>query len=67
MDDTLRHDIPQVSEEDNEVFVAPLSGEEVKMQSSIWNITRHLVRMAFQLNFTNFLGSGEAGFDEPLL
>jgi hypothetical protein len=31
MDETLRHDIPQVLVEENEVFVAPLSGEEVKM------------------------------------
>ena len=31
MDETLRHDIPQVSEEENEVLVAPFSEEEVKM------------------------------------
>jgi hypothetical protein len=31
MNDALRHDIPQVSEEENEVLVAPFSEEEVKM------------------------------------
>ena len=31
MDKTLRHDIPQVSEEENKVLVAPFSEEEVKM------------------------------------
>jgi len=31
MDETLRHDIPQVSEELNEVLVAPFNEEEVKM------------------------------------
>ena len=31
MDETLRYDIPQVSEEENEVFMAPFSEEEVKM------------------------------------
>ena len=31
MDETLRHDIPQVSEEENEVLVAPFSEEEVKL------------------------------------
>jgi hypothetical protein len=30
LDETLRHDIPQVSEEENEVLVAPFSEEEVK-------------------------------------
>jgi hypothetical protein len=29
MDETLRHDIPQVSEEENEVLTAPFSEEEV--------------------------------------
>jgi hypothetical protein len=36
MDETLRHDIPQVSEEENEVLVAPFSGEEVKL--AVFNI-----------------------------
>ena len=31
MDETLRHDVPQVSEEENEVLVAPFSEEEVKL------------------------------------
>jgi len=31
MDKNLRHDIPQVSEEENKVLVAPFSEEEVKM------------------------------------
>ena len=31
LDETLRNDIPQVSEEENEVLVAPFSEEEVKM------------------------------------
>ena len=31
MDETLRHDIPQVLEEENEVLMAPFSEEEVKM------------------------------------
>jgi hypothetical protein len=31
LDETLRHDIPQVSEEENELLVAPFSEEEVKM------------------------------------
>jgi hypothetical protein len=31
MNKALRHDIPQVSEEENEVLVAPFSEEEVKM------------------------------------
>ena len=31
MDETLRYDIPQVSEEENEVLMAPFSGEEIKM------------------------------------
>ena len=31
MDETLRHDIPQVSVEENEVLVAPFSEEEVKV------------------------------------
>ena len=31
MDETLRYDIPQVSEEENEVLTAPFSVEEVKM------------------------------------
>ena len=31
MDETLRHDIPQVSMEENEVLVAPFSEEEVKV------------------------------------
>jgi hypothetical protein len=30
MDETLRHDIPQVLEEENEVLMAPFSEEEVK-------------------------------------
>jgi hypothetical protein len=30
MDETLRHDIPQVSEEENKVLTAPFSVEEVK-------------------------------------
>ena len=30
MDETLRHDIPQVSEEENEVLVAPFSEEEIR-------------------------------------
>jgi hypothetical protein len=30
MDETLRYDIPQVSEEENEVLMAPFSEEEVK-------------------------------------
>jgi mannosylglycoprotein endo-beta-mannosidase len=29
LDETLRHDIPQVSAEENEVLVAPFSEEEV--------------------------------------
>ena len=31
MDETLRYDIPQVSEDENEVLTAPFSEEEVKM------------------------------------
>ena len=31
MDETLRHDIPQVSVEENEILVAPFSEEEVKL------------------------------------
>jgi hypothetical protein len=31
MDETLKHDIPQVSEDENEVLTAPFSEEEVKM------------------------------------
>ena len=31
MDETLRHDIPQVSEEENEMLIAPFSKEEVKL------------------------------------
>jgi hypothetical protein len=31
MDKTLRYDIPQVSEEENQVLTAPFSEEEVKM------------------------------------
>jgi hypothetical protein len=31
MDETTRLDIPQVSEEENEVLTTPLSEEEVKM------------------------------------
>jgi hypothetical protein len=31
MDETLRHDIPQVLEEDNEMLMVPFSEEEVKM------------------------------------
>ena len=31
MDETLRHDIPQVSVEENEILVAPFSEEEVKV------------------------------------
>jgi len=31
MDETLRYDIPQVSEEENQVLMAPFSEEEVKM------------------------------------
>jgi hypothetical protein len=31
LDENLRHDIPQVSAEENEVLVAPFSEEEVKM------------------------------------
>jgi hypothetical protein len=31
MDETLRYDIPQVSEEENQVLTAPFSEEEVKM------------------------------------
>jgi hypothetical protein len=31
MDETLRDDIPQVSEEENEVLMAPFSEEEVKL------------------------------------
>ena len=30
LDETLRHDIPQVSEEENEVLVAPFSEEEIR-------------------------------------
>ena len=31
MDETLRHDIPQVSEEENAALMAPFSDKEVKM------------------------------------
>jgi len=31
MDETLRYDIPQVSEEENQVLMAPFSEEEVKV------------------------------------
>jgi len=31
MDETLRHDIPQVSEDENEGLTAPFSEEEVKL------------------------------------
>jgi hypothetical protein len=31
MDETLRYDIPQVSEEENQVLTAPFSEEEIKM------------------------------------
>jgi hypothetical protein len=31
VDETLRYDIPQVSEEENQVLTAPFSEEEVKM------------------------------------
>jgi hypothetical protein len=31
MDETLRYDIPQVSEEENQVLMAPFSEEKVKM------------------------------------
>jgi hypothetical protein len=31
MNETLRHNIPQVSEDENEVLTAPFSEEEVKL------------------------------------
>jgi hypothetical protein len=52
MDETLRHDIPQVSEEENEMLIAPFSEE----QFLTWNITKLLSWMAFLHIFINFFG-----------
>jgi hypothetical protein len=63
----LRHDIPQVSEEENEVLVAPFSGEEVKLAVFDMEHNKAPGLDGFPTEFFHFLGGCEARFDEPLL
>jgi hypothetical protein len=52
----LRHDIPQVPEEDNEVLTAPFSEEEVKMVVFDMEHNKAPGPDGFPLNFTNSFG-----------
>ena len=54
MDDTLRHDIPQVSEEENEVLVPPFSEEEVKMTIFDMEHNKALGPNGFPVEFYQF-------------
>jgi hypothetical protein len=56
IDETLRYDIPQVSEEENQILTLHSVRRKLKSQSLIWNTTRHPVRMDFPLNFINSFG-----------
>jgi len=56
MDETLRHDVPQVSEEENEVLVAPFREEEVKMAVFDMEHSKAPGRMAFPPNFSSSFG-----------
>ena len=57
LDETLRHDIPQVSEEEeNEVFVAPFSEEEVKMAIFDMEHNKAPGPDGFPQNFINSFG-----------
>jgi hypothetical protein len=77
MYETLRHDIPQVSEEENEVLMAPFSEEDVKLAIFDMEHNKAPGPNGFPIEFYQFfweiffsiilLGDFEAGFDEPLL
>jgi len=54
MDETLRYDISQVSEEENEVFMAPFSEEEVKMAIFHMEHNKAPGRMIFFVEFYQF-------------
>ena len=56
MDETLRHDIPQVSEEENEMLTAPFIEEEVKM--AVFDMEHNKVPgpMVFRRISINFFG-----------
>ena len=54
MDETLRYDIPQVSEEENEVLMAPFSEEEVKMAIFHMEHNKAPSRMIFFAEFYQF-------------
>ena len=56
LDETLRHDIPQVSEEENEVLVAPFSEEEVKMTIFDMEYNKAPGPDGFPQNFINSFG-----------
>ena len=56
MDETLRHDIPQVSEDENEGLTAPFSEEEVKLATFDMEHNKAPGPDGFPQNFTNSCG-----------
>jgi hypothetical protein len=54
MDETLRHDIPQVSEEENEMLTDPFSEEEVKMAVFDMEHNKAPIPDGFPTNFYQF-------------
>ena len=56
IDETLRHDISQVSEDENEGLTAPFNEEEVKLAVFDMEHNKAPVRMVFPQNFTNSFG-----------
>jgi hypothetical protein len=64
IDETLRHDIPQVSEDENEELMAPFS-EEVKLAVFDMEHNKASCWMVFLQNLSILLGTSETGFNEP--
>jgi hypothetical protein len=56
MDETRTEDIPQVSEEENNLLTALYTDEELRKLFSQWNIKKPQVRMDSQLSFTSTFG-----------
>jgi hypothetical protein len=56
MDETLRYEIPQVSEEENELLTPPFSKEEVKTVVPDMEHNKAYGPDDFSLNFTNSFG-----------
>ena len=65
MDETLRHDIPQVSKEENEILMAPFNEEEVKTAVLDMEHNKAPGPDGFPAEFYQFLGDCEARFNEP--